>query len=221
MDWKAKPGQSWLSVSPPTGRIDAGKVQMVRVHLKPQGAPGSKLAAGIAFQDEAGKTLSVAKIPLTLGVQPKDLPKGKRVALSALPKSITYEKVIHGQPRDKKMTFHENQALLMKPSEAITFHIGDTGVRAFSANVSFDGSVGISGRHALVAKMGGMYCEVFVDGKLREKSPILTLKDKKPHLVVITGLEKAKTLKIVSHNERRGKINGVLSWLDPTFYAAE
>jgi len=103
------------------------------------------------------------------------------------------------------------RGLWVYPYHETTFDIAGRGIRAFSAEVGFNSGMKQS--------QAGVYFDIYVDGKIRTQSGLMTPSNE-PRLVVVDGLDNARTLQLSTRRDNGlpRDIATLATWAHPEFY---
>lgn len=233
VQWTANIEPSWATLKHSSGSLKAGQVQLLQGQFAPKGKGGEITHATFTIKDQGGQQLLQQKVPFEI-LQGR--PEGQALPLSKLPKDI---KVVVKSPEKSKYktkglrwsepkkggwsgtrNYSKNDVLLMEPyGEEITFHTKGSGIKSFATELAWRKSETIGLNERTMWKVNAIHCEVYVDGKLAKKSLPYKGIDVDPTLVVVEGLENAKTVKLVcTYGEGNYKNLKFISLIDPTFY---
>jgi hypothetical protein len=106
------------------------------------------------------------------------------------------------------------RGLWAMPTHETAYNIGGSGFKAFTATVGFSD---IFRKHSRANKGAQVIFEVHVDGKIKAHSGIMKVMDK-PKLLVVTGLENAKQIKLITRRDDMMTDDHCLAtWGDPKF----
>lgn len=103
------------------------------------------------------------------------------------------------------------RGLWVYPYQQTTFDIAGTGIRAFSADVGFN--------PGMKQSKAGVYFDIYVDGKISAQSGLMLPSDE-PRLLVVDGLDNAKTLQLCTRRDTglQRDLSTLATWANPAFY---
>jgi len=232
LTWRLAASAPWLRLGAQSGTILPGGHRDLAVEAAPPQRERARLSASLQLSEPGGVTQTV---PLVVHVvppyrAPAGRPKGVGVPLQSIPagqfkiiRSARRQKTPYfWRPRpDRKFQIGKTKTVYPRgmreqtPFE-VAYNIEGKGVTAFAVDVGF-------GSHACFppdldwSYTIKLHFEIYVDGTLRAQSGLISATDG-PRLLVATGLEGAKEirLKVRDHGDRT--LRRVAFWGDPAFY---
>jgi len=238
--WKTKTSLPWLKVTPSAGKAGAGHMVTVRLTSTPAAKDEGGHDATITISEANGPEEEVVKV-ITYALKPyappASMPGGKVVLVDgklhkALLKSRAERKaqwcgheilyVATCKPGHKERGVPVQTYLTMPGPARTVYKIEGKGFKAFSAKVDLPLS---SGGYKYWAGCSGAKFEdwtaarfeIYVDGALKAYSGWIGKKSGLQTLVV-SGLENAKTLSLVTRFQRRNACAVTVGWWDARFY---
>ena len=237
--WQASPALPWISIEPSSGKAGPGQMITVTLKAKPGGADEGFRESTITLSEAGGEKeeIKLAVYALQPYAPPAALPAGKAEPLNAdlhkallksrkerKPKWCNHEVlyVADVQPGHKERGEDVVGYLSMPgPSETV-YNLEGKGFKAFSARVDLPDNykgykywAGVGG--AKFEDWTAARFEIYVDGKLAAYSGWIG-KTSPSQTLVATGLENAKTLKLVTRFKKVNAQAVTVAWWNPTFY---
>ena len=228
VDFRIDSPAAWLKVSPASGRLPGGKRTVIDVTASPADKAAVTHDLSLAVTEPGGTARQTGRMVVHV-IPPyaaPAMPPGKAVPLATVPKervkshkSRAYWYGTSLRSRDDYGPKFDEQGHITGGTPQVTvYDIAGAGFTAFSAAVR----VGAGRRHVRESPNGKkVNFEVWVDGKLRAQSGLMTAADA-PRLLVADRLAGAKQLRLIvrwdrPEPEHLGSTVGV-SWLAPRFH---
>jgi len=219
---------AWMKVAPASGRLPAGGRTAVAVTAAPPGRDAVTHDVALTVTEPGGSARQAGRMIVHV-IPPyaaPAMPAGKPVPLASLPKgrvkshkSRAYWYGTSLRSRDDYgPKFDEAGNIAGGTPQVTVYDIAGAGFAAFSARVR----VGAGRRHVRESPDGKkVNFEVWVDGRLRAQSGLMTAADR-PRLLVADRLADAKQLRLVvrwdrPEPEHLGGTAGT-SWIAPKFH---
>jgi hypothetical protein len=219
--WTAKSSVPWLTVSPSSGTVAPFSSTSVTITSQPTTKSDAIHNTTVTFAEKSGGFRQDSKI-VTYVIPPYKAPTaspaGEAVPLSQAQKLVNKHWAISSSFIDKKTkgpAFEKNGHLRGGIPQETVYNLDGSGFTAFSTKVK------VIPKKAYY-KDCIAYFEVYVDGKLRAQSGLMTSDDTR-HLVV-KDLNGAKQLRLVTrfptpeakYLSEKGRAQA--NWIDAAFY---
>ena len=231
--WKAEASAPWLKIEPSSGKVPPETPISVKLTATPPDMASAYREAVLTFSEANGPasvkvpvavhvipeyvkpTLPAGKTAVSLAEQYKDLLKAYNGVMQGYRQGKVEGKFLQVNPRIKGFSTYIGGAA---PYEAI-FNIEGKGFTDFSVQVGFldlfDVCIGMWGRPGPSTER--VNYEIWVDGTLRTQSAFMGPKDDF-RLLVVSGLENAKELRLVARSPGLPTYPLNLVWCDPTLW---
>lgn len=236
LEWSVKPSAAWLGAKPTAGKLPPGTQEEVVIEAAPPGQERSRQEAKLAFTEAGGATneISVVAHVVPAYEAPEGRPKGEGVDLQTLPaKRVTSILYSNGrsykgrlprfwQPRaNRKFTIGKEKAEFQKGFYGdapfkVTYSIEGLKAAAFAVEVGAQSYASFP-PHVFWAHSIRLQYEIEVDGALKAQSGLMSVVDA-PRLLVVKGLDAAKTLTLKVRGANDAKVNRIASWANPVLY---
>jgi len=241
--WKLTASAGWIKVAPGAGRLKPGQDTFVTVTASPKDKQAARHEATLTFTGADGavtKTIRSRTFVVPLYRDPGELPFGRVIKAATVDKKhirrhkclAVGDHVISGRrqksgERYPRFGFQSrvglpilgkkrfNRAMWVQPAHETVYALEGTGFTAYSAWVGVP--VGAA-KQKIRQHDRRISFEIYVDGKLRTQSGMMTSTDR-GRLLVVRDLADAKELRLVTRMDSCGdNSNFVAAWANPQFY---
>ena len=246
--WQARSSERWLSASPAGGVLPAGEALLVGLTARPPDRRGAARDSTVTIGEagrSGGEQVKVRTFVIPPYTRPA-LPAGQAVPLEAVEakRLVRHGIMTHGidlggsewmrsndrnKPRIGPSMYYGwhlgsatltglgrkyAKALWVRPHHESVYRLAGSGYAAFAAEVGVP-----KGNDRPQLHRDARVCfEIHLDGRLAAHSGIMALGDP-PRLLVATGLEKAREIRLVTRlDSLKDSPRSLFFWAEPRFY---
>jgi hypothetical protein len=249
LKWKAAGSAEWLKATPAAATLPPGEAMLVRLEAAPPAKAAARHEAAMTFAEAGGESRQLrATICVLPPYQPPAaLPAGQPVPLEEVDRKLRVRHGIlgHGvalENNNEWMRTNDKDKPRIDPTMYYGWHIGTATLKEWkkdyakalwvrphhesvyrlegSGFTAFAAEVGIPKENAnpQLHRDARACFEVWLDGALAAQSGLMTLGDE-PRLLLATGLDKAREVKLVTRlDSLKDSQRILLFWAEPRFY---